>query len=512
MVWGAIYSISPASNPASVSTYANLDSLFGAGTTGPNLHNFSFTADYTETASGVVTNTFDAVGKVGLGDLDINDEESRLYTINLFDRKLYEIPLDQAPTAANVRSSAVPLDQDSLASNACPDPSVSIRPFALKYYQGAIYVGMVCNGEGAPDSGEQSTWTDSNGDGYFTYGESFTDTNGNGQFDYDFPDGLFAYVYRVDPATLSFEATPAFSMSLAFNRGEVNGKFGLGDWAPWARTPNARMHTLITYPQPILSDIEFDSGNMVLGFRDRFGDQAGDRVQFFSTSNTLYRASNGGDVLRACGNAVDGWELESNGICGGVTGAGSNNQQGPGGGEYYQDLFNRLLPGDTDGIPNHQETILGGLANHSGRGELIATAFDPSNFYAQGVRWLNNANGQQVKILRCHGRFGQWLWQGRGHRRCRDSLFTRTTRNRQSHLARTKPEWHSRPWRSSDQRCHRAALHKRWHSGGTAVTNSEGQYYSAQRSGPGCRRHTDRRNRLCAGRTAPQQPISDSPR
>src|SRR3989304_1528569 len=62
---GAVYVVTPTTGAASV--YANLDTIFGAGTTGPNLHDTTnYTRDYV-TVGGVVTNTWDATGKTAFG-------------------------------------------------------------------------------------------------------------------------------------------------------------------------------------------------------------------------------------------------------------------------------------------------------------------------------------------------------------------------------------------------------------------------------------------------------------
>lgn len=92
---------------------------------------------------------------------------------------------------------------------------------------------------------------------------------------------------------------------------------------------------------PWLTDIAFDGGDMVLGFRSRWVDQIGD------ATTTV-----GGEILRACGNAgyaSTRWTLEENGVCGGKstvnppaatdpwTGGSQalNNSKGPKGFEYY---------------------------------------------------------------------------------------------------------------------------------------------------------------------------------
>lgn len=161
---GAIYRVTRQPAPGQATLFADLNTLFGPNTAGPDLHGFSLFKDYREDAATGL-NTFDAVGKTALGGLAMAADESKLYAINLFDRQLYELPLNVTPTAANSRRVPVPLNQNTLPAQACSNPVSDIRPFALEYHEGKLYVGMVCSGESAPVSPEVATWTDSNGDG-----------------------------------------------------------------------------------------------------------------------------------------------------------------------------------------------------------------------------------------------------------------------------------------------------------------------------------------------------------
>ena len=135
--------------------------------------------------------------------------------------------------------------------------------------------------------------------------------------------------------------------------------------------------------------LAFDRGNLILGIRDRFGDQSA--ADYPVAGGGTLEGVIAGDILRACGDPVGGWTLEANGSCGGVTTAGSGNAQGPGGGEYYfQDRF-------TTGT-GHQETSNGGLVQLAGFGEVAHTVMDPdtangSDWRAGGVHYERNDTG-----------------------------------------------------------------------------------------------------------------------
>lgn len=91
---------------------------------------------------------YDQIGKVGIGGLDISDDGRYLFLVNLYDRKLYKIDLQDganpvAPTAAQVTSYAItnPNAGGALATGG------EFRPFAVKYYRGKVYVGGVTSGQ-----------------------------------------------------------------------------------------------------------------------------------------------------------------------------------------------------------------------------------------------------------------------------------------------------------------------------------------------------------------------------
>lgn len=384
---GAIYRITREPAPGQATLFADLNVLFGPSTAGPDLHGFAPFRDYREDADTGL-NTFDAVGKTALGGLAIAPDETKLYVMNLFDRQLYELPLDSTPTAANVRRVPVPLDQNTLPAQACPNPTTDIRPFAVEYHAGKLYVGMVCSGESAPASPEVATWTDSNGDGIWGDGEPYTDLNQNDRFDYKTPDTLAAYVYTVEPATLTFSSVPVLAFPLNYPISSIHAGVS-GDWNPWEpRFTGLRGPSRYAFAQPLLTSLAFDNGNLLVGLRDRYSDQVAYRGIVLNPANEAdvdISGGAGGDTLRACGDPTTGWTLENNATCGGVTTAGANTKEGPGGGEYYWG----------DSFSGHHETSLAGLLSLPGYSELVTTAWDPLQVNAQGVRWISHVNGQE---------------------------------------------------------------------------------------------------------------------
>lgn len=431
----------------------------GFGTGGPN-------AVYTvsRTGSGSVTNTFavpgtatnahdtanyprdngdtgwDAVGKTSLGGMAMSEDESALYVMNLANRTLYSL---NPATGATIASQAVPASLP-LPVGSCP--ANDVRPFAVNYYHGSLYIGLVCSAE---SSATVDTFTDSNSNGIHdggeyhvenngttgrqagepfldfdndnTYdaGEAFVDNDGNGFYNLGNANNLRAYVYQVNPTTLAFGGSPIFQMPLNYRRGIAThspGAFAV--WRPWSpvyRTVLAG--TRAVYSQPMLTDIAFDNGNLILGFRDRSGDQVGNGTLSNpgdASNLNFYQPRTSGDVIRACGS-FGSWTVESNGRCGGTGNAPQNTSEGPGGGEFYYgdayDLQDNIYESPAMSIDgkggNHDDTANGGVEQLPGAPDVVITNFDsipniPNMLHDGGIRWLNNTTGSFAKGFRLY--------------------------------------------------------------------------------------------------------------
>ncbi len=374
---GAIYIIHHADNSPSVDAtpFVDLNALFGANTAGANPH--TATNNYVPDLSA-----YDAVGKTGLGGMALSDDESTLYVMNLADRNLYGIPIGAAPNAPTapaavaITHTLIPFPAD------CPS---DVRPFGVTAYRGLIYVGAVCSAE--------STITASalQGD----------------------PTKLEAYVFVYTPGT-GFTNTPIFEAPLNYTRHCSNGAFNnvatctttaSALWRAWQpdSTKAYAVGNYSDYPQPMLSGIAFDNGDLILGLRDRYGDQTGHSVPGLPDGIT------GGDTLRAClntaGDLSSGWTLEDNGVCGSTTiAAGQNNAKGPGGGQYYYQQYFQ---------PYHDYVSQGGLAQVPGFPGVMSTTFDPTtNINSGGTRTYNNADGTKTNAYQIYtssnsGTFGK---------------------------------------------------------------------------------------------------------
>jgi uncharacterized repeat protein (TIGR01451 family) len=362
---GGIYTID-LTNPAApvVSNFLNVVSDLGinVGSIGTNVAR-GLSADRTVKSNDPTS--FSAIGKIGIGGMDLSDDNTKLYFTNLFTNTVHQVDITAynssgiKPTAANVTTFSIP-------NPGCAGGTP--HSWALKVYQNKVYVGVIC---------DASTSTKSN---------------------------LTAFVYQLDPVANSW--TKVLTIPLTYPKGYVsNGNTSVTGWFPWNddlstfNQSSGGSVSVVYHPQPILSDIEFDvAGSMVLGFIDRTGMQTG----FFNlglTGTALYVGNSGGDILRAY-YSNNTFVLENNAKAGQATGYGSANNQGPGFGEFYNDNWYQL---DNPNVLYHAENSEGGLALRPGSGEVVTTVMDPINpndaadyqnvFYSGGVRHLNNQTG-----------------------------------------------------------------------------------------------------------------------
>jgi hypothetical protein len=409
---GAIYAINPATNTV-------VQTLSVPGVTSNPHDTANYVLDNLNTA-------WNMVGKASLGGMQISDDGSTLYVMNLENRTLYAL---NTTSGAVQGSSPVPTANVPLIA---PSPAPvcnanDVRPFAVHLYRGALYVGMVCSAEstatvdtftdgvnGCPANGVYDIAYSNNPApaGLVCSGEPFVDNDGNGVYNAGDTRQLQAMVYTVDLATLAWSAAPVFQFPLNYPRGTAvaDPMFQTdlkAQWRPWIAgfvgmpiAPNPNFN-VPAYPQPWLTDLDFDdAGNMIIGLRDRYGDQIGNGSQSEPGSLELYAGAAAGDLLRACGTA-GAWTLESNGSCGGVTTGGSTMGQGPGGGEFY---FQDDLPAAVAGQEQHQELTSGALLAQPGAADLLATTVDPvyipDQFFDTGFRWMSNTTGTTTRAFR----------------------------------------------------------------------------------------------------------------
>ncbi|MFN0088190.1 MAG: SdrD B-like domain-containing protein, partial [Blastocatellia bacterium] len=299
---------------------------------------------------------FSAVGTLGIGDIDVTEDGSRLFFVNQYDKTLYGVDISgYDPTNTATR----PTNTSIVVSTVVPNPGCvngEWRPSGTKVRRGVVYVGGVCN---AITSGMLSDLRAS------------------------------VQAYNITAGTW----TEIFNFPLTYPKGSPLGTGGEKGWHPWTDSFSVidagsnTSDTAISYSVPMFTDIEFDvDGTMVLGFNDRTGMQTGRENYSTNTgSTTTYTGFTGGDTLRAFFSSGT-FVLENNAKAGPATGYAPNNNEGPGFGEFYNDNWRTT---------GHTETTVGGLAIRPGSGEVAVSSMDPhdSSIWAAGVRYISNSTG-----------------------------------------------------------------------------------------------------------------------
>ena len=315
---------------------------------------------------------FDAVGKRGIGDIDLSTDETTLYGVNMFHGltgpQLFAINVTDPSTPVLAGAWTIPNPTPGCSNAGEPAPD-DRRPWGLKYHAGKVYVGTVCSAETSQDVRDLEAYVQS----------------------YDQGTGMWSTLYG--PIELG-----AFARR-ANNAGTPGTE---ATWRPWTSTWPAipvGLEGQAVWAQPILSDIEFDmDGTLMLGFLDRWGYQTGeDNFGTNFPSPMTYGPISSGDVMRVC-NVLGSYQLELNGSCGGVTTYGAGNGDGNGGGEYYWgDQFSYQRYTTPASFATHAEIALGGLAFWPGSGELVTTAFNPTlTSNSAGVVYLINSPPQPL--------------------------------------------------------------------------------------------------------------------
>ncbi|MEM7535330.1 MAG: SdrD B-like domain-containing protein [Chloroflexota bacterium] len=328
------------------------------------------------TKDSVDLDAFDKVGKIGFGDIDVDETGNNLWLVNLNEQNLIQVVLNDAGNPVPTNGSAAPaaiVTEHNITGPACSNSE--FLPWGLKFYGGKGYVGGVCTAETSQNT-----------------------------------DDIVAYVLSFDPDNVAGGFTTEVSFDLDYNREKAN-PFTTGIWHPWTRNWNdtgfgTNVGGEQPYPQPILSDIEFtDNGSMVLGFIDRWGHQIG----YFNvrplSSAWNYRsitANAAGDTIHICTDGSGGWIVEGNAGCAvndqaGVTSTSLSNDGPSNNGEfYYQDDYFQFSTGFY-----HNEVTTGGLAILPGTEEVAVTAYDPrrntSSAFTQGIRWFHTTDGHQTR-------------------------------------------------------------------------------------------------------------------
>jgi protocatechuate 3,4-dioxygenase beta subunit len=350
-----------------------------------------------------------SVGRVGLGDVDVTDDGRTVLAVDMDETapKLYFVPIEGSGdnvTAGTVSHVGVPRPVGINETwNGIDCPGIW-HPMGLGTRGDRILVGGVCGAENTvtPSTPRGTTPTTSATAFVLEYVGS---RDGSGTF------------------------TTLVGMSLGYERGCAILAYGCGPhseasagsqnsayWTAWNEFPrwvNSGDGTWATNPQAMLANIEItDTGDLVLGFRDRFADQVHNGMAVWSEAyvnpaysdhlpdgayGTLIAAVvAAGDTVRICHTAGT-YAVESEGTCANspYPGSATATYEGATHLEYYWDGFPGVMQrfGQwpnfsteiTGAIDLHVETTNGSTASMPGYHGLWTTGFDAWSLNQQGV-------------------------------------------------------------------------------------------------------------------------------
>ncbi|MDF1694868.1 MAG: HYR domain-containing protein [Saprospiraceae bacterium] len=137
------------------------------------------------------------------------------------------------------------------------------------------------------------------------------------------------------------------------------------------------------------TDIDFtDSGEILISLTDRIGHR-------YCKASTNRLDQQFPDLLIVgFDSSTNEWTLENNGSINGRSGSGVNNNQGPGGGEFFGFEFWPSNPS------YHSETALGSIFVLPGSNEVVASVYDPLiNSYSGGLHRYSTIDGSKTGAI-----------------------------------------------------------------------------------------------------------------
>ncbi|WP_332871906.1 SdrD B-like domain-containing protein, partial [Jiangella endophytica] len=270
---------------------------------------------------------WDKVGRVGLGAMEISNDQQSLFAVNLYNRSLVEVEISRDGTQV-LGVTEHELDQYF------PDGS-DLRPH-----------GISAN----PLTNEM----------YLTVTDTAESTGNRAD--------LHAYVYSFDPADPA-DLTQVLDFPLGYERGLFAGLFS-ANYQPWS-TDSADwlqflQQTNVMYSAvPIVADARYLHGDLVVGIRDLGGDLFANETYVAPDNDLLVvPRSLGGELLKAGSNGDGTWSIEQNGVVNGQQGAFTNQVtlNGPNGqpGKFFMDTWVNGAEhlGATLVVPSREDGIL----------------------------------------------------------------------------------------------------------------------------------------------------------
>lgn len=315
-----------------------------------------------KTIDSLDAGVFPFVGKVGLGDLDLDESHQNLFVVNLHLKKIHKIRVSDASLVASY-------DIPSSHGNA----GTTMRPWGIEIAGGKLYAGTVYTKENSATLAAE---------------------------DLAASEGV---IVQLDLASGTWASTPVLEYALNYPKGEAapgapgEWRCWQDDYSKWIKQSGGGPFEQAAHYQPLISDMVMDSeGAIHIAMMDRGGHQIGHRNREPDDSG-LCTGFTSGDVLRTF-NDNGTIVLENDGSAGSFTSSGSgttktgnggvNAPQGPGSGEFYWG----------DQTSNfHSETSNGGITMLRNAGEIVLSIMDPIDLDAGGWSMFDTDNGALVR-------------------------------------------------------------------------------------------------------------------
>lgn len=347
-----------------------------------------------------------AVGKTGLGDMEISPDGRTLYVMNLAARRIERFDISSGPLQL---LPALPIAFDAIPGYGVAMDS-DLRPFALEFYPLAPATDPIL-AVGVTDTAERATWPRPN-----------------------LWPSIHVLAYRTGSRAWSHImseslVTPAIADRL--NGGNFGGLWDdpgyterdLRAWNPWQSRldrmpsrPNSEGSQTIEYPQPWLTDIEFITTpgpttaasaldtRILIGLRDRTGDQVFANAAPGNSANDKIAITQGDTlVYRTAGTT---WQLITVDRNDRAREGGSGPLVAASDSDYFDDNQHLYDPGAS--VPGHLENHQGALATalQGGAGGFSERVVSSAQFGAgrSGMSFYDDGAPTRTSLLELIGR------------------------------------------------------------------------------------------------------------
>jgi hypothetical protein len=242
----------PQSGAGTVTPFITLPGTLPAHDATPAIGDLPYTGD---------TEIFPMVGRIGLGDVDVMDDGQTILAVDMDETapKLYFVPIidtDGTLTAGAPSSVAIPAPE---TFNTIPCPGIW-HPMGIGHRGTRILVGGVCGAENTVTSSAPNGPNPTQSTAFVLEYSGAVDGSGS-----------FSTIFAM---RLNYNRPCVFDEGCSHSSSTV-GSYLTADWGAWNEYPRFVETMQGSNPQAMLANIEItDTGDLILGFRDRYGDQS----------------------------------------------------------------------------------------------------------------------------------------------------------------------------------------------------------------------------------------------